>query len=85
MMNRDAIEQEITDIIKKMLQLSFVDNDTVLIGTAGVLDSMTFIRLLAELEKRFDFTVDEDDLTLDSISSVKNLTEWVIKSKRETS
>lgn len=84
-MNRDAIEQEITDIIKKMLQLSFVDNDTVLIGTAGVLDSMTFIRLLAELEKRFDFTVDEDDLTLDSISSVKNLTEWVIKSKRETS
>ncbi|GIP01043.1 acyl carrier protein [Paenibacillus sp. FSL W8-0187] len=84
-MNRDAIEQEITDIIKKMLQLSFVDNDTVLIGTAGVLDSMTFIRLLAELEKRFDFTVDEDDLTLDSISSVKNLTEWVIKSKRENS
>lgn len=84
-MNSDAIEQEITDIIKKMLQLSFVDNDTVLIGTAGVLDSMTFIRLLAELEKRFDFTVDEDDLTLDSISSVKNLTEWVIKSKRENS
>ncbi|MGG4340090.1 acyl carrier protein [Paenibacillus lautus] len=84
-MNRDAIEQEITDIIKKMFQLSFVDNDTVLIGTAGVLDSMTFIRLLAELEKRFDFTVDEDDLTLDSISSVKNLTEWVIKSKRENS
>ncbi|MGO4790599.1 acyl carrier protein [Paenibacillus sp. 2KB_20] len=84
-MNRDAIEQEITDIIKKMLQLSFVDNDTVLIGTAGVLDSMTFIRLLAELEKRFDFTVDEDDLTLDSISSVKNMTEWVIKSKRENS
>jgi acyl carrier protein len=84
-MNRDAIEQEITDIIKKMLQLSFVDHDTVLIGTAGVLDSMTFIKLLAELEKRFDFTVDEDDLTLDSISSVKNLTEWVIKSKRENS
>ncbi|SEG59140.1 acyl carrier protein [Paenibacillus sp. UNC499MF] len=84
-MNRDAIEQEITDIIKNMFHLPFVDNDTVLIGTAGVLDSMTLIRLLAELEKRFDFTVDEDDLTLDSISSVKHLTEWVVKSKRENS
>ncbi|KOP66465.1 hypothetical protein AMS62_15385 [Bacillus sp. FJAT-18019] len=84
-MNRDEIEQEITDIIKKMLKLSFVDHDTVLIGTAGVLDSMTLIRLLAELEKRFDFTMDEEDLTLDSISSVKHLTEWVIQSKRENS
>lgn len=84
-MNRDAIEQEITDIIKKMLQLSTVDNDTILIGTAGVLDSMTLVRLLAELEKQFDFTMDEEDLTLDSISSVKHLTEWVIQSKRENS
>ncbi|MFS0838693.1 acyl carrier protein [Paenibacillus sp. 1P03SA] len=82
-MNRDAIEREIADLIKKMLQLPFVDNDTVLVGTTGVLDSMTLIRLLAELEKRFDFTVDEDDLTLDSISSVKNLTDWVIRSKGE--
>lgn len=84
-MNRDGIEQEITDIIKGMFQLPFVDNDTVLIGTAGVLDSMTLMRLLAELEKRFDFTMDEDDMTLDSISSVKNLTEWVMQSKRENS
>ncbi|MVO98330.1 acyl carrier protein [Paenibacillus lutrae] len=82
-MNRDAIQQEIADIIKEMLHMSFVDKDTVLIGTAGVLDSMTLIRLLAELEKRFDFTMDEDDMTLDSISSVRNLTEWVIQSKGE--
>ncbi|MBN3526111.1 acyl carrier protein [Paenibacillus apiarius] len=81
-MNRDAIEQEIADLIKGMLNLPFVDGDTVLVGHTGVLDSMTVVRLLAEIEKRFDFTLDEDDLTLDSISSVKRLTEWVIQSKQ---
>ncbi|WP_068774986.1 acyl carrier protein [Paenibacillus sp. FJAT-26967] len=81
-MNRDTIQQEIADIIKEMFHMSMVDKDTVLIGAAGVLDSMTVIRLLAELEKRFDFTMDEDDMTLDSISSVRHLTDWVIQSKQ---
>ncbi|MCE5167981.1 phosphopantetheine-binding protein [Paenibacillus profundus] len=81
-MNRDAIEQEIVDLIKEMLNLPFVDADTVLVGNTGVLDSMTIVRLLAEIEHRFEFTLDEDDLTLDSISNVKRLTEWVIKSRQ---
>lgn len=82
-MNRDAIEHEIAEIIQNMLKLPVVDTDTVLIGETGILDSMTVMRLLAEVERRFDFTLDEDDLTLDSISSVKRLAEWVIHSKQE--
>ncbi|BFH14932.1 phosphopantetheine-binding protein [Paenibacillus melissococcoides] len=81
-MNRDAIEHEIAGILQNMLKLPFVDADTVLIGETGILDSMTVMRLLAEIERRFDFTLDEDDLTLDSISSVKRLTDWVIHSKQ---
>ncbi|BFH67916.1 MAG: phosphopantetheine-binding protein [Paenibacillus dendritiformis] len=81
-MNRDAIEHEIAEIIQNMLKLPVVDTDTVLIGETGILDSMTVMRLLAEVERRFDFTLDEDDLTLDSISSVKRLAEWVIHSKQ---
>ncbi|WP_374020200.1 acyl carrier protein [Paenibacillus thiaminolyticus] len=81
-MNRDAIEQEIAGILQTMLKLPCVDADTVLIGETGILDSMTVMRLLAEIERRFDFTLDEDDLTLDSISSVKRLAEWVIQSKQ---
>lgn len=81
-MNRDAIEHEIAGILQKMLKLPSVDADTVLLGETGILDSMTVMRLLAEIERRFDFTLDEDDLTLDSISSVKRLAEWVIHSKQ---
>lgn len=81
-MNRDAIEHEIAGIIQNMLKLPLVDADTVLIGESGILDSMTVMRLLAEIEMRFDFTLDEDDLTLDSISSVKRLAEWVLHSKQ---
>ncbi|CAH8709863.1 acyl carrier protein [Paenibacillus thiaminolyticus] len=81
-MNRDAIEQEIAGLLQNMLKLPYVDADTVLIGETGILDSMTVMRLLAEIERRFDFTLDEDDLTLDSISSVKRLAEWVIQSKQ---
>ncbi|PZM63004.1 acyl carrier protein [Paenibacillus dendritiformis] len=81
-MNRDAIEHEIAEIIQNMLKLPFVDADTDLIGETGVLDSLTVMRLLAEIERRFDFTLDEDDLTLDSISSIKRLAEWVIHSKQ---
>ncbi|MGG3836208.1 phosphopantetheine-binding protein [Paenibacillus dendritiformis] len=81
-MNRDAIEHEIAGIIQNMLKLPFVDADTDLIGETGILDSLTVMRLLAEIERRFDFTWDEDDLTLDSISSVKRLAEWVIHSKQ---
>ncbi|CAH8769915.1 acyl carrier protein [Paenibacillus dendritiformis] len=81
-MNRDAIEHEIAGIIQNMLKLPFVDVDTDLIGETGVLDSLTVMRLLAEIERRFDFTLDEDDLTLDSISSIKRLAEWVIHSKQ---
>ncbi|MBG9791753.1 hypothetical protein ABD76_04235 [Paenibacillus dendritiformis] len=81
-MNRDAIEHEIAGIIQNMLKLPFVGADTDLIGETGILDSLTVMRLLAEIERRFDFTLDEDDLTLDSISSVKRLAEWVIHSKQ---
>ncbi|MGG4393481.1 acyl carrier protein [Paenibacillus thiaminolyticus] len=81
-MNRDAIEHEIAGILQNMLKLHYVDADTVLIGETGILDSITVMRLLAEIERRFDFTLDEDDLTLDSISSVKRLAEWVIQSKQ---
>ncbi|UHA73998.1 acyl carrier protein [Paenibacillus sp. 481] len=81
-MNRDAIEQEITQLIKDMLNVPAVDADTELVGNAGVLDSMTIVRLLTELEQRFQFTFDEDDLTLESISTVKRLTDLVLQNRQ---
>lgn len=80
-MNRTMVQEGILDVIHLVLMLPEADIDTELIGSSGILDSMTMIRLLAELERRFDFTVDEEDLTLDSLRSVRSLTDWIMKSK----
>lgn len=80
-MNRTMVQEGILDVIHLVLLLPEADIDTELIGSSGILDSMTMIRLLAELERRFDFTVDEEDLTLDSLRSVRSLTDWIMKSK----
>ncbi|MNJ45454.1 D-alanine--poly(phosphoribitol) ligase subunit 2 [compost metagenome] len=80
-MERIQVQEGILEAIHLVLRLPEADIDTELIGSSGILDSMTMIRLLAELERRFDFTVDEEDLALDSLRSVGSLTDWIIKSK----
>ncbi|WP_110934003.1 acyl carrier protein [Paenibacillus bouchesdurhonensis] len=80
-MERIQVQEGILEAIHLVLGLPEADIDTELIGSSGILDSMTMIRLLAELERRFDFTVDEEDLALDSLRSVGSLTDWIIKSK----
>ncbi|AZK48516.1 acyl carrier protein [Paenibacillus lentus] len=80
-MNRTMVQEGILEVIHLVLMLPEADIDTELIGSSGILDSMTMIRLLAELEKRFDFTLDEEDLSLDSLRNVRSLTDWIIKSK----
>jgi len=55
-----------------------VDGDLI---ASGVLDSLTLIQLLVELESHFDVTIPLQDLEIDSVRTVASLARTVAKSE----
>lgn len=51
--------------------------DTPLLGSVAELDSMAIVELVGALEDRFDFEIDEDDITGDVFETVGSLTSFV--------
>jgi acyl carrier protein len=51
--------------------------DTPLLGSVAELDSMAIVELVGALEDRFDFEIDEDDITGDVFESVGTLAAFV--------
>lgn len=53
-----------------------VDDDMSLIE-GGLLDSMSIVKLVQELQQTFDIDIDFSDITITNFDSVKLLTEYV--------
>jgi len=54
-----------------------IDETTPLLGAVPELDSLAVLELIVELERRFDITVDGDDVTADAFATLASLTEFV--------
>ncbi len=84
MMNREYVKRELKDIIitfvQNMGETSIELNDEdILVGEEYGIDSVTMVQIIVEIERRFDIEVDDEYLTMDFLSSINALADFVIK------
>ena len=78
MKTKQSIENKIFDIIKKIINNNAINKDSLFLDE-GWLDSLSTIELLTEIEKAFNITIDNDQLTHENFNSLYNITELVLK------
>ncbi|NEN86353.1 acyl carrier protein [Paenibacillus elgii] len=79
-MNREEIKRKVTAIVAQLLGKPDVEPSAQLLGPQGVLDSVTVVRLIAWLEQEFQVAFDEEDLTIESLSSVDRIVSFIEES-----
>ena len=76
-----ALISQVLAVLDEVLSLngrsSTFGTDTYLRGAVPELDSMAIVSLLAALEDRFDFVVNDDEISGDTFATVGTLTEFV--------
>ena len=73
----DAVRSALIDTFELAHQQSDLQCDTVLFGALPELDSFGVVQLVAELEERFDITIDDDEFGVDLFETVGSLTDFV--------
>ena len=69
------MHRQVMDVLDRMgLDVPSIDTD---VFETGLLDSMGFVELLAELEQRFGFVCQLDDLEMDNFRSVRAIAAFV--------
>jgi acyl carrier protein len=71
-----GLEQEITRIFRDALKLTVPASDVDLIGT-GILDSLAFVELVLQLERRFAIRIAMDGVELDHFRTIASITSFV--------
>ena len=74
------MRQRIASLFSEKLNLEVPGMETDLIET-GILDSMTFVTLLAELEQEFDVRIPVEDLEVDNFRSLASIETYVSRLK----
>jgi acyl carrier protein len=73
--------REIVDILTSTLQLGDrakgFGAQTPLLGSVAELDSMAVVSVIASLEERYGFTVDDDEISADTFETVGSLHQFV--------
>ena len=76
-----AIIDDVKSVLRDTLQLSDradqFDGATQLFGSLPELDSMSVMTVISALEDRFEFTVDDDDITAEVFETVGSLSRFV--------
>ena len=78
MKTEQNIENKIFDLIKKIINNNAINKDSLFLDE-GWLDSLSTIELLTEIEKSFNITIDNDQLTHENFNSLNKITELVVK------
>ena len=82
--------REILDDLKVIIQKTLglersaesLDASTPMLGAMPELDSLGVVQLAAELEKRFDFQIDDGELTAEVFATVGTLADFVDQKAR---
>jgi len=76
MIEHHGIHQKLTELFAKKLNLDVSSVDTDLVET-GLLDSLTLVELLTQLEETFGVSVSTDDLELENFRSIASIAGFV--------
>jgi len=72
MIEHHGVHQKLTELFAKKLNLDVSSVDTDLVET-GLLDSLTLVELLTQLEETFGVSVSTDDLELENFRSIASI------------
>jgi acyl carrier protein len=78
MVEQHGVHQKLTELFARKLNLDVPSVDTDLVAT-GLLDSLTLVELLAQLEETFGVSISAGDLELENFRSVANIAEFVAR------
>jgi acyl carrier protein len=76
MIEHHGVHQKLTELFAKKLNLDVSSVDTDLVET-GLLDSLTLVELLTQLEETFGVSVSTDDLELENFRSIASIAGFV--------
>ena len=72
----DSLQAELTALFAKRLGVEIPSPDTDLLAS-GRLDSVTFVELLLQLEKRFGLRVELDDVDVENFRSLAAIAAYI--------
>lgn len=75
-----SIDEEVLKILRSVLQLgpgAQVHAGSALMGSVAELDSMAVVSILTEIEEKFGFSIDDDEVDGRIFASVPSLTRFV--------
>jgi methoxymalonate biosynthesis acyl carrier protein len=84
MPDSNTLTQQISTLFREKLHLQVPSPDTDLIDT-GLVDSLTFVEFLAQLEQEFGVHLSLDDLELDRFRTVTRIAAFVASKSRNGS
>lgn len=67
------LEIRVMNIVRTLLGGEQLTSNTCLLGQQGLLDSVTTVALIAELEHEFGIDIGDEDLTLENLSNAARI------------
>ena len=78
MIEHHGVHQKLTELFAKNLSLEVPSIDTDLVGT-GLLDSLSLVELLAQLEETFGVSISIDDMEPENFRSIASIAGFVAR------
>lgn len=73
----EEVKALLSDTLKLDDRLDTFSASAVLLGGIPELDSMAVITLIQAIEDKFDFLVDDDDITAETFDTIGSLTDFI--------
>lgn len=73
----DSLVEVLTDVLGTDHSAGQFTEDTLLFGSLPELDSLALVELISAMEDRFEFEMDEDDITAEVFETVGSLSAYV--------
>lgn len=81
-MDKSRIKNGVKDIIAKEIgvEISEIDDNTSLIDDLEM-DSIQILELIVNIEKNFDISLGNEDLSLDALENVNTIVDYIVNHK----
>ncbi|ACL75449.1 acyl carrier protein [Ruminiclostridium cellulolyticum] len=76
---KEQIYNQVCEILEEVIEKkkNIIDENTVLLGQGGIMDSLTITRFINKVESKFQVDIIEEDLELKCLETVGSLTEFL--------
>ena len=76
-MLRNEIESRVLNLLRDILKKEDIPMDMPLLGKPGIMDSVTVVRFIRQIEQEFGIRFDDDDLDLDSLANMRTVADLI--------